>query len=108
MMLSREESLFDNKTLSPESLQVLASFCRTGERPTAKSSSQQDAWVKELLGYRLLDVMAQVHGVGVEEGTKEKSLTPLNSKLVSCLVIPLAVLIIYYFRAPNPWMTGHL
>jgi hypothetical protein len=85
MMCSWEECLLDDMIPSPESLEVLASFCHTGERPSMKL---QDPWVKELLGYRLLDVMAQFHGIGIEEGNKDKSLTPLTSKLVSCLVIP--------------------
>lgn len=86
VMRAREYGLFVNKTPIPEPLQLLASFCKTGTKPTAAdstyTSTQQDAWVKELLGYRVLDVMAQVYGKGVEEGNKDKSLTPLNPKLV--------------------------
>ena len=81
-----ELSVLNNIRATPESFQLLVSFCQTGAKPTANSKytiMQQEAWVKELLGYQVLDVMAQVYGKGVEEGTKDKSLTPLNPKLVS-------------------------
>ena len=85
-MWAREHGLFNNDAVIPEPLQLLASFCKTGTKPTAAdstyTSTQQDAFVKELLGYQVLDVMAQVYGKGVEEGNKDKSLTPLNPKLV--------------------------
>ena len=86
MMRATELSVLNNICATPESFQLLVSFCQTGAKPTANSKytiMQQEAWVKELLGYRVLDVMAQVYGKGVEEGMKDKSLTPLNPKLVS-------------------------
>jgi len=104
----REFALLRKHMPVAESLTTLASFCKTGIKPTADSSytpAQRDAWVKELLGYRLLDIMAQVYGIGVEERTKEKSLTPLNPKLVSRPSIPHAAIDID-LRAPNIWMIG--
>ena len=85
MMQATELSVLNNIHATPESFQLLVLFCQTGAKPTADSkyTMQQEAWVKELLGYWVLDVMAQVYGKGVEEGTKDKSLTPLNLKLVS-------------------------
>ena len=108
VMKDREYALFRKNMPVAESLEILASFHKTGIKPTASTSytsAQQDTWVKELLGYRLLDIMAQVYGMGVEERNKEKSLTPLNLKLVRHRSILHAAIDIY-LRAHNIWMIG--
>ena len=56
-------------------VKALERFCVTGEVPG-------DPVVKELLKYRLLDIVAFVYGAGSETNTKERTVIPFLDKIV--------------------------
>ena len=61
-----------------ERVKVLQTFCLTG----TVSENQMDTFVKELLKYRLLDIVAFVRGAAPERTTIERGTVPLAEKLV--------------------------
>jgi hypothetical protein len=81
----RENRLQPPKKPPSEGLLLLRQFCNTGIRP--KPEKESDLCVKELLYYRILDMFAQVHGIGAEDMAKDRSTLPLIVKLVcSCFL----------------------
>ena len=80
LICEQEKSLYES-TYFPgvEKLRHLRSFCLTGNAPP-------NIIAKELLKYRVLDIIALVHGKASEISTKGKGSMPLIDKLV-CLVL---------------------
>ena len=58
-----------------ENLKILQTFCLTGNIPG-------DALVKELLKYRLLDIVAFVFDTASESSIREKGVVPFIDKIV--------------------------
>jgi hypothetical protein len=83
-LVCKQEKDLHNKIYFPtiEKLQLLHSFCHTGVVP----QDDTDTFVKEVLKYRLLDIVAFVHGIASEGKTKEKGTVRFVDKLV-CLLI---------------------
>jgi hypothetical protein len=85
LVCEREESLHQSIQRRPpaiEKLRLLHSFCLTGDVP----QTNVDTFVKDLLTYRLLDIVAYVHGMASEDNMKEKGSLPFIDKLVRHLV----------------------
>lgn len=72
-----------------ENLKPLCSFCLNGIVPRNKI----DVLVKELLKYRLLDIVALVLGKADEISTKGKGTIPFVDKLVRLLYSPASILL---------------
>jgi len=53
----------------------LQTFCASGDVPG-------DPVVKEILKYRLLDIIAFIHDVASESNTKERKVVPFIEKIV--------------------------
>jgi hypothetical protein len=61
-----------------ERLTLLQRFCATGDFP----EKQADILVKELLKYRLLDIVALVYDMASESNSKERGEVPFVDKIV--------------------------
>lgn len=85
-------------------LGLLRQFCQTGQRP----QQEGDRLAKELLYYRVLDMFAQIHNIGGEDTTKEKSVVPSMIKLVRCSSLTLEYPTYYHglFRVTQASITG--
>jgi hypothetical protein len=64
--------------LGMEKLALLQRFCVTGHSP----EKQADILVKELLKYRLLDIVALVYGMASESNSEERGKVPFVDKIV--------------------------
>jgi hypothetical protein len=82
LIRGQESSLYESVYFPGfDNLELLRSFCLTGEMPLKKF----DGLVKELLKYRLLDVFAHVYEKSPEVNTIGRQSLPLLDKLVRLL-----------------------
>jgi hypothetical protein len=90
-------------------LHTLKQFCSTGNLPPATNSKEYSLFVKELLKYRMLDVAALVHGLGLPALKVGRSELPdlLTRRVVSVILFSsISIRTLVHVFSPQGLQTG--